>query len=154
MADIATVLKQEIARIARKELKGQTEGIKKASAQYRRDIAELKREVSKLQKQVSLLEGKAFKELPSPPAGTSEKKVRFTTKWLRSERKRLKLSASDYARLVGVNAGTIYNWEGEKTSPRNDQLKVLAGMRGISKKEALARLEHLGREQPEKTEKS
>ena len=39
MPSIATVLKQEIIRLARKEVKAQTETLHKASAQYRRDIA-------------------------------------------------------------------------------------------------------------------
>ena len=50
MPDIAAVLKEEIARLARKEVRSQTEGLKKASAQYRRDIAALKRQVAELER--------------------------------------------------------------------------------------------------------
>ena len=39
MPNIATVLKDEISRIARKEIRSETAVVKKASAQYRRDIA-------------------------------------------------------------------------------------------------------------------
>ena len=48
MPNIATVLKQEISRLARKEAKALTAATKKAGSQYRRDIAELKRQVKAL----------------------------------------------------------------------------------------------------------
>lgn len=43
MANIASFLKSEISRIARKEIRAETETLKKASSQYRSDIAALKR---------------------------------------------------------------------------------------------------------------
>ena len=46
MPNIAAMLKQEITRLARKEVKAQTEAIRKANAQYRRDVAHLKRVVN------------------------------------------------------------------------------------------------------------
>ena len=45
MPNIASVLKDEILRLARKEVRRELEGLKKASAQYRSDIAALKRQV-------------------------------------------------------------------------------------------------------------
>jgi hypothetical protein len=43
MSSIAAILKEEILRLARKEVRRQTNVHKKASVQYRRDIAEMKR---------------------------------------------------------------------------------------------------------------
>ncbi len=56
MPNIATVFKQEITRLARKEAKAQTETSRRASAQSRRDIAELKRSVQSLSKRIENLE--------------------------------------------------------------------------------------------------
>ena len=148
MPNIAAVLKDEIGRLARKELRGQTEGLKKASAQYRRDIAALKRQVAELQQQVSLLEGLALKKPPVSPVSGSATRVRFTSAGLRSQRKRLGLSAADYAQLVGVSAQSIYNWEREITRPRKEQIAVLAALRGMGKKEARARLRQLAKQGP------
>ncbi len=39
MPSIAAMLKQEITRLARREVKAQTKAIRKANAQYRRDVA-------------------------------------------------------------------------------------------------------------------
>ena len=52
MPNIATVLKDEISRIARKEIRAETAVVKKASAQYRKDIAELKGSVKSLNESI------------------------------------------------------------------------------------------------------
>ncbi len=55
MPNIATVLKEEIARVARKETRADTQQLKKASAHYRSDIATLKRRIAALEKLVGRL---------------------------------------------------------------------------------------------------
>jgi transcriptional regulator with XRE-family HTH domain len=62
---------------------------------------------------------------------------------VKAQRERTGLSAADYAKLVGVSALTIYNWEQGKTRPRQEQLAALVAIRGIGKREALAKLELL-----------
>ena len=52
MANLASVLKAEIARLARKETKAQLDPLRKANAGYRRDIAALKREVADLSRRL------------------------------------------------------------------------------------------------------
>jgi DNA polymerase III delta prime subunit len=53
MPNIATVPKEEIVRLARKEIRKQTNVLGRAAAQYRRDIAEMKRRVSELRRKVT-----------------------------------------------------------------------------------------------------
>ncbi len=139
MPNIMSVLKQEIVRLARKELKSQTQLLKKASAQHRRDIAALKRQVADLGKPVAALQKAVLKKVPASPA-IKGVKVRFTPKGLITQRKRLGLSGADYAKLVGVSGITIYKWEAGKNYPRQAQVAALAAIRGIGKREALARL--------------
>ena len=45
MPNLASVMKDEIRRLARKEIQDQTGTTKKMAAQHRRDIAQLKRQV-------------------------------------------------------------------------------------------------------------
>jgi len=135
--NIASVLKEEIARVARKELRSETEQLKKASAQYRSDIAALKRRVADLEKQVARL-GKAKASAPKPPERATA--LRFSATRLHAQRQRLGLSGPDMAALLGVSAQTVYNWEAGKTRPRHEQMAAIAAVRGISKTEAAARL--------------
>jgi DNA-binding transcriptional regulator YiaG len=143
MPNIATMLKQEIVRLARKEVRQQTSVLKRASAQYRKDIAELKRRLSDLQRQVVPLKKQVFKSVPAQAAEAQEEHVRFTAKGLRSQRQRLGLSADNYGKLIGVIGQTIYSWEQESSRPRKAQVARLASLRHIGKQEAQTRLEQM-----------
>ena len=144
MPNIGTLLKQEISRLSRREVRTHVKATKNATAQHRRHIAALKRQVTKLERQVSLLQQRVLSAPPVTPASSDTKQIRFVAKGLRSQRNRLGLSAADYGRLVGVSAQSVYNWERGLASPRREQLKSLAAFRVISKREAQARLQQLG----------
>lgn len=145
MPNIAAVLKGEISRIARREMKSGTSVLRKASAQYRREIAHLKRQVSNLISRISVMEKRVLRDVPSNAAEADAKDVRFTAKGLRSQRKRLKLSAIEYGKLVGVSGQTVYGWEKGLSRPRKSQFPVLASIRKMGKKEAQARLEQVSK---------
>lgn len=146
MPNLMSVLKQEIRRLARSEARSETDVLKRASAQYRRDIASLKRDVSRLQKKVAFLEKQERGRVSQPAQQIGEAQagtVRFSPAWLRKHRKKLGLSAHDYAKLAGVSAQSIYHWEQEKSRPRQSQVAALAAIRSLGKREALQRLEVL-----------
>jgi DNA-binding transcriptional regulator YiaG len=138
MTTLATALKDEIRRLARKEIKAQTGRTAKAVAQYRRDIAQLKRQQRELEKRLALLESQGA-EQPSPAAHVNGD-ARFSARSVKAQRRRTGLSAADYAKLVGVSSLTIYNWENKKSRPRNGQLATLVALRGLGKREAQAKL--------------
>jgi DNA-binding transcriptional regulator YiaG len=140
MPNIATVLKQEIARIARKETRNQVASVRKATTQHRRHIALLKSHVTMLERRIASLTGRIENQRSTATPDASDPPIRFQPKGLRSVRNRLGLSAADFAKLVGVTAQSIYNWEREVTRPRKEQLKVLAEVRAMGKRDVKARL--------------
>lgn len=141
MANLATVLKAEIARLARKETRAQLDPLRKANAGYRRDIAALKREVAALSKRLkSGSRAPSAGRTPVAPADGDAPRVRFQAKGLKSHREKLGISAAEYGQLVGVSAQSIYNWEAGKTTPRAAQVQALAALRGLGKREAARRL--------------
>ncbi|MDR0184212.1 helix-turn-helix domain-containing protein [Lysobacter arvi] len=142
MPNLGTVLKAEISRLARKEVRAEVETLRKASGTYRREIAELKRQVAQLQRLVK----QASKTRPAPATASEENDTarhRFSAKGLQSLRTKLGLSAADFGKLAGVSGQSIYHWEQGKSVPRKSQLPKLAGLRGLGKKEARARLDSL-----------
>lgn len=143
MPNIAVVLKEEILRLARKEVRTETLALKRASVQYRRDIAEMKRRLSDLQRRIGPLQKQVLKGAPAPVAPGQTNGARFTAKGLRSQRQRLGLSAANYGKLVGVTGQTIYSWEHEIARPRRQQVASLAALRRMGKKDAQAHLEQL-----------
>jgi DNA-binding transcriptional regulator YiaG len=140
LPNIASVLKEEIARVARKEVRIETEALKKASAQYRTDIAALKRRVTELEKQVA----RVGKKKPSAPVTTDRAEpMRYSAKGLSAQRQRLGLSGPEMATLLGVSTQTIYNWEAGRSRPRQQQMVAIGAMREMGKKEAVAKLQEM-----------
>lgn len=144
MSNISTILKGEIARVARKEIRGETDSLKKASSQYRSNIALLKRQVAALERQLKQL-SKGVKRQAPPVAEPDDGKIRYSAKRLAAHRANLGLSAKDYGALIGVSALSIYKWEGGNVRPREKQLQAIAAVRGLGKREAAARLDELRR---------
>src|SRR4051794_7291423 len=69
MANLNSVLNEQIRRLARREIRSQTKTVKKLTAQYRRAIAALKREVASLHRSVGFLEGQEKRRVARGPAG-------------------------------------------------------------------------------------
>ena len=163
MANLASALKEEISRVARKEIRQQTAGTIRTVAQCEREIAALKRQIGGLQRMLSPQRKPSAPE-PTARKKTSKKKVaakatepaatartgaesdsgskrsRFSAKGLKTHREQLGLSADSYGKLVGVSGLSIYNWEQEKARPRESSIAALASIRGLGKREAASRL--------------
>ncbi len=142
MTNIATALKSEISRIARKELRSETGALKKAVSSYRTEIAALKRRAQDLEQQVKKL-SKAQLKVPTPPPEGDEKAARFSAKGLAAQRSRLGLSAEEAGLLIGTSSQSIYNWEQGQSRPRKSYMPALAALRKLGKKQAAAALEAL-----------
>jgi DNA-binding transcriptional regulator YiaG len=145
MPNIANLLKSEIARVARKQVRAETQGLKQAIAPYRAQIADLKRRTRELEQVVNRLGRAAARSASAapedPPAGRN---LRFSAKGLAAQRRRLGLSAQAFGALIGASGQSVYKWEEGKTRPRARHLPKIAELRGIGKKEAAARLAALG----------
>ena len=145
MPNIAALLKDEIARIARKEVRAQTEDVRKASAHYRTHIAALRKRIDDLERELKRVRRTAVRSEPAASNGDDEGGMhrRFSATRLAAQRHKLGLSAADFAALVGVSGQSIYKWEHGEARPRAKQLEAIAALRGIGKREAAARLEQL-----------
>jgi DNA-binding transcriptional regulator YiaG len=150
MSNLAATFRQEITRLARRQIRSQTQGLRKASAQFRRDIAELKRHASKLKSEVARLERQVGKDVVPPIAEGDLARVRFSAKSVIAQRRSLGISAADYGKLIGVTAHTIYKWEHGTSRPRRAQLSAFASIRRLGKTETLARLQQMRDKAPKR----
>ena len=142
MPNIASLLKSEISRIARKEARAETLSLKKAAATHRTEIATLKRRLQELEKLARTL-GKRLPTERAVPKQVAEGESgvrRFSAKGFASQRKRLGLSAAQCGLLIGASGQTIYNWEDGKAKPREKHLPAIAAFRTLGKTAAMARL--------------
>jgi DNA-binding XRE family transcriptional regulator len=140
---MASLLKTEISRVARKEVRAETASLKKAVGVHRAEIAALKRRTQALELELRSLSKARAKAVPIEAQSPSAQTLRFVAKGLASQRRRLGLSALDIGLLVGASGQSIYNWEEGKARPRAKHLPALAALRTMGKKEAAARLASL-----------
>ncbi len=136
MSTFANQLKSEIARIAKKENKAENAALKKASAQYRSDIAALKRRIASMEAMVAKL-GKQAAKTGAEVAATEddEKSLRFRVAGFASLRKKLGLTANEMGTLLGVSGQSVYKWEQGKAKPRASQMQAIAAVRKLGKKQ-------------------
>lgn len=146
MPNIAAILKNEMARVAKKELRQEVAALRKSVSAHRSEIAALKRALQEQQKALRALQkGQPAKNAPSDEEdGGSAAGLRFSAARLAAQRKRLGLSAQEFGRLVGATGQAVYNWEAGKARPRADKLAAIAALRHIGKRELQARLETAG----------
>jgi len=144
MATIAKLMNKEIRRLAKSEARALVAGIKKDTVRLKKDNAELKRRVAELERENRRLaraeERRRKEDTQAPPEKVQ--KARFSSKGIRSLRKKLGLSQDQFAKLVGVSSVSIYNWEskGGALKLRASTAAKLLAVRGIGSKEARDRL--------------
>ena len=137
MSNLTSVLKEEIARVARKEIRRESTALKKSSTTHRSEIAALKRRVQELERIVRRL-GRAGES--TKPIAANEDSIspgtRFSAKSVAAQRRRLGLSAAECGLLVGASSQSIYNWEEGKARPRAQHLPAIYALRNLGRRQA------------------
>lgn len=149
MSTIATALKQEIARVARKELKEEIAALRKLTTAHRSEIAALKREVKALQSAVRAVQKVQARPAPAMPAldlsAASEpgrrRQAGFSADQLRAYREQMGFTQAQMATLIGASSLSVYKWESGKVQPRAAQQVQIAAALKLGKRAAKARLE-------------
>ena len=147
MPNVAAVLKQEIARIAKKQAKGLALPVKKDAIALKRAVAELRRLTSVLARDLKALTEDVRKRIPAPAAAPIEgKRMWVFSKGVIALRRRLNLSQVQFAKLIGVSSQSVALWEsnGGKLDLRASTRARIAAVRGIGAREARRQLEAMG----------
>ena len=153
MSTIADALKQEIARVARKELREEITLLRKLGATQRADLSALKKEVKSLQSSLNRLEkiraapsssgsmakpSPTAKPTPDTPRGKPGRKVTFTAERLKAQRARLGFTQEQMAQLLGVSGLSIWKWETGGAVPRASRVPQILDRLAMGKRDALA----------------
>ena len=143
MPSIATLLREEISKIARKEVRDQVRALKQTVREQRDAIA-------LLQKQIGSAKAKAAtKSAAAKPAaktrkpagdGDRRKQLRIAPNTIKKHRKRLKLSQADLGEILNVSTNTVLRWEAGTSKPRRKHLPELDQLRTISMRELKKKL--------------
>lgn len=131
--------------MARKELKPELQGMRKALTSHRSEIAALKREVKTLTSQLKAAQRQVkatappAKEAPTPTRKGGRKWV-FKPESLAAKRTELGISAKEMINLLQASPASLNRWETGKSSPRAAQLERIRLVLGLGKRKAFALL--------------
>jgi DNA-binding transcriptional regulator YiaG len=140
MPNFVKVLKEEIARIGRKESRIALRIVRVSAIRLKKDVAKLKKQVSKLEKENRfLLSLEKKRPLQQSVAGAvGGRKPRITAKGIRSLRRKLRLSQVEFAKLLGTTSQTVYLWERKNGALklRGNMASSILSIRGLGAREA------------------
>ena len=136
MAKLETVIKEAIARGARRQ-------VRVVVMPLRREVVRLRRKVGELQGTLTTLRRSAngwkrfIEAAPVIPHVSEEdaKAARLSPRLIGSLRRRLGLSQMALAQLVGVTAPAVAHWEVGGSAPRGQNRVNLVALRRVGKRE-------------------
>jgi DNA-binding transcriptional regulator YiaG len=136
MGKIEDALRDEVVSILQQELKSQL-------APLMKELAELKRLLGQAPQRAVAAPPSVR---PAPPTGlavTDEEsaKARLSPEIIRALRRRIGVSQSQLALIIGVTPGAVAQWELGMVKPQGRNRAVLVGLRRSSKQEAAKLLE-------------
>jgi DNA-binding transcriptional regulator YiaG len=151
MPNLASVLKQEILRLARKETRSAIKDIQQTLRLERQQVRELRTELKVQGKELlslrKALEAKAV-ALPASKGSTSTRVSAKATGWrkdsVRTTRSKHGLSQQAMAKLLGVGLNTVWLWEKGRNNPRTKQQMAILDLRELSPVQLANRLTAVG----------
>jgi DNA-binding transcriptional regulator YiaG len=144
MPNYTAVLNEEIARIAKKEIKIAVDPIMARAIELKKKVTALTKQNAELTTKINQFEQLLGIEPLIDPAAVSEEEIknaRITPKYIANIRKKLGLSKNEMAAVLEINPNSIYLWETGRATPRNDTKAKLIQLREMGKKEVRALLE-------------
>lgn len=149
MNTFSNAFRAEVVRMARKEIKPELQGMRKAITSHRSEIAALKREVKALTSQLKATQRQVkVADTPKVKTGAEEgapKKPRqihqFNAQAFAEKRAALGITQKEMAQLLDASSLSVYKWESGQVHPRAAQLERIAQVLKLGKRKALARLD-------------
>ncbi|MFZ2656063.1 MAG: hypothetical protein WAX69_14120 [Victivallales bacterium] len=137
MADIKTVLRAMVIRLARQEANAKVRPLEKKVIGLRESCRLQKKLIVELQDKVSKISGNIRPEdrmLTLSPEAMG--KTRIFPALIVALRRRLDLDGRQFARIVGASRHTVSSWESGKSKPQGEQRAKIIALRGIGKTKA------------------
>jgi len=140
LSKFATTLKDEIIRLGRKEAKRLALPLKHRITALERLVRQQRLAMAQLSKQ-AVAASKAVVATPAAAATSDRDQSRLGPRSIKAQRKRLRLSQVEFAKLAGVTHVAVYLWESGRTKPRGRNREALLKLRGLGVRDARQQLD-------------
>lgn len=150
MPNIAKVLKDEIARIAKHESKIAVSKPLKTGIANKKALVDLKRRLIQIEKDLQGLQKtmNACRSSQIPTVESEGKKEWLSGRGIKALRRKMKISQAQFAKLIGMNPIAVVRWEkqrGKLAFKKPDTLGKILALRGIGVREAQERVKGMGK---------
>ena len=143
MPNLATLLKEEISKIVRKEVQDQMRELKKTVREQRDALARLEKQSGPAKAKAAAKPAAtkpaaakpAAAKVSKAPADDKRKQIRISPDTIKKHRKRLKLSQAELGELLNVSTNTVLRWEAGTSKPRSKHLSGLGQLRSMGLRE-------------------
>jgi len=136
MPNYTAVLNEEIARIARREVKNEVTPLLKKNIDLKKRISSLTKTVAELETQLAKFEkALGFEEVIEVQISEEVvNRARISPKYILNVREKYSLSRNQMAMLLDVNANSIYLWESGRAVPRFETKAKIIQLREMGKR--------------------
>jgi DNA-binding transcriptional regulator YiaG len=153
MANMAKVLREEIQRVARRQVRTELGPIRRDSVRLKKSVAELRRQIAALNRTSREIVKKVTPVMvarETEDATQNASKLRPTSKSLKRLRARLGLTQTQFGELLGVSGQAVVQWASRegRVRMRTTTLAALARIQNVGKREAWRRLEEMAESAP------
>lgn len=141
----AASFRSEVSRLAKKEAKALVGPVAKDLIKAKKVISAQRKELAELQRSLNAL-AKVVKTQAAAlePAGAGVIESALGQKWrkdtVRSTRRKLKITQTEMATLLGVSIGSVTGWETGRTEPREGMKQAVFALRELTPESASAEL--------------
>ncbi|MBN1864619.1 MAG: helix-turn-helix domain-containing protein [Victivallales bacterium] len=152
MPNYTSVLNEEIARIAKREVKSAFEPLAARVIELKKKCSESAKKVSDIASKLEKLEKELGLEDMITVTVSEEQldKARVSPKYIANVRKKYSLSRNEMALLLDVNPNSVYLWENGKSKPRQDVRGKIIQLREMGKRKIKELLSQFVVEEPKK----
>jgi DNA-binding XRE family transcriptional regulator len=142
MPNLAQVLKDEILRLSRKEVRAVTTDLQVQISKLKKIVSAQKKNTLVLEKELAKVKKKLErKNKATTPTEDEVTKSRVSPASIARLRKKLGLTRSDMASIIDVNPNSIYLWEQGRATPRVATKAKIISLRSMGKRDVKNLLE-------------
>ena len=142
MGKIESVLKSEIQRLARREIKQMVEPLRKENRELKKRIIKLEKLAQPISKVIKKTNEAKIEKLADLRAPEDEvKAARITPAWVQNLRMKLNVSQPELAGLIGVSPSGVRAWEYGHSEPRGQRREALVALRKLGRRDVKKLLE-------------
>ncbi len=138
MPNIANLLKEEISRLARKEIRSACTPLQQQLRELRKTVRQQRETIDSLQQRVNQLQALSSsptEKILEASAIDDDKQIRLSGSSIKKHRQRLGLSQGELGQLLNVSTNTIVRWEQGTSKPRAAYRTGLAQIRTMGVRE-------------------